>query len=100
MRLWSMVDGKPLTAAFRDGHLSRAHYETNRLTNLSFSRDGKRLVATWSSGTVQVWEAREGKLVSEIAAHRGPVHLSILTADGKRLATVGDGPECADLGCS
>ena len=90
MRMWSLADGRPLTPGFRDGHLTRTYYETNRLMHLSFSRDGSRLAAAWSSGTAQVWDAREGKLVMEIAAHQGPARKCALDGDGKRLATVGE----------
>jgi WD40 repeat protein/serine/threonine protein kinase/tetratricopeptide (TPR) repeat protein len=88
MRLWRLADGKPLTAAFRDGPAGRASKEPDHFTALSFSGDGSRLAAAWSSGAAQVWDVVNGKLLTEFRAHSGPAVRVILSRDGKRLATV------------
>jgi eukaryotic-like serine/threonine-protein kinase len=89
MRLWRLADGEPLTAAFRDGPTGQPSKETDHFANLSFSGDGSRLAAAWSSGRAQVWDVVNGKLLTEFRAHSGPALRAVLSRDGKWLATVG-----------
>ncbi len=83
------VDGKcydPATGQLRltlSGH-------TGDVLSVDFSADGKALVSAGHDQTARVWDAATGRQLA-CFAHPVAVHGAVLSADGKVLATAGDG---------
>jgi WD40 repeat protein len=63
--------------------------ETNRSFPLSFSADGKALVAARDEGTVRVWETGQGKLLCQFKPLSTRVDVIALSASGKLVAVAG-----------
>ncbi|HEY2253372.1 MAG TPA: hypothetical protein VGH74_20000 [Planctomycetaceae bacterium] len=59
------------------------------VTNLRFSRDGKRLVAAREAGSVVVWDCVTGNVLQDFPAHRGVVTAAVLTPEGDQVISAG-----------
>jgi WD40 repeat protein len=55
-----------------------------------FSRDGKFIATASLDHSVGVWDARNGRLVTELKGHQGPVRDALFNVDGKFLLSVSD----------
>jgi len=53
----------------------------------AFSTDGRYLVTGRQNGKVQVWDARDGRLIGELGSHIGPVRGIVFIPDGRFLAS-------------
>jgi WD40 repeat protein len=62
--------------------LLRGHRD--RVTFVTYSRDGKRLASTSADGTVRVWEAATGRCLRTL---RFPTHRILFTGNGRLLLT-------------
>jgi len=68
----------------RKGHLLIAMGgHTKRITGLSFSDDGKRLVSSSDDKTVRVWDMKSGQTVKVLNEHTGPVYAVSISGNGK-----------------
>jgi WD40 repeat protein len=56
---------------------------------IALNREGSRLAAGSSSGTVRLWDARTGEELMRLPGHTTPVKGIAFNPDGTRLATVG-----------
>jgi WD40 repeat protein/serine/threonine protein kinase len=65
----------------------RGHID--RVNEVAFSTDGKRLASTSEDDTVKVWDAQTGQ---ELFSLKGGGRSVAFSPDGKRLASTGDGP--------
>lgn len=73
------------TSPPRDLSQSDHHFD------LSFTPDGRGLVACAGDGTIRLWDTRAGGPVSSWAVQEGVVHRIFLTSDGRRIVTIGVG---------
>jgi WD40 repeat protein len=78
--LWTLPEGRPQGAL--EGHALT-------VSDLAFSRDGRRLVSANWDGTAQVWDLAAGRLRTTLAGHQGSLYALALSRDGRRLATGG-----------
>ncbi len=62
---------------------------TTEVTSLTFTPDGKSVLATSLDGTLRRWGPSDGKEKQRVTAHKGGVYGGALSADGKRFATAG-----------
>ena len=53
----------------------------------SISADGRRVATGSSDGTVKVWDAETGEMLTECIGHTGAVHSVAISADGRRVAS-------------
>lgn len=63
--------------------------EKEAIHGLTFSPDGKHLVAGCSDGEVRVFDAESGKVVTSAKEHKETVFSVAYSPDGKKLLTVG-----------
>lgn len=77
VRLWSR-DGKRL--AELQGH-------TDRINDVSFSRDGAYIASASNDGTARIWEVATGRALSELRGHRGAVESVSFSPDGSQVVT-------------
>lgn len=80
VQLWDVASAKLLTKL--EGH-------TDRITALSFSADGTRLVTASLDKTARLWDVTNRKLEHTFEGHTQEVTAVALRPDGKRLATGG-----------
>src|SRR5262249_19356097 len=66
----------------------RRSHEPNRLWSVAFSRDGKRLAAGASDGTIEVGDSASGEAVATLRGHASEVQGLAFSPDG-RLASAG-----------
>ena len=59
--------------------------DTNDVTGVAFSPDGKLLAAGSKDSPVRVWDAVTGELKRELTGHKGWVGSVVFSADGKTL---------------
>jgi WD40 repeat protein len=59
------------------------------LWQFALTSDGKRAIATSTSGHVNAWDVNSGKRVGRIQAHGGYIFALAMSADGSRFATGG-----------
>jgi hypothetical protein len=98
-------DGAVLAVAFgNDGQVrlveadsgkQRAEFQTprgTRVTDLEFSRDGKRLLTPCADGDTLLWDVTEPKVRAWAALkkHEGPVRFALLSAGDQIVVTGGD----------
>lgn len=60
----------------------------DRVTSISFSPDGKRLVSSSEDGLVRVWDVVEGSLYRNFEGHSQPVTFATFSPDGNSIASV------------
>ena len=65
------------------------HGSSATITSLSFSPDGRRILAASTARTVQVWDVATGTLVHELVGHGNVVYCAKYSPDGKRIASGG-----------
>ena len=63
---------------------------TGPVWSVAFSPDGNSLAMAVNDGSVQLWNARTGALMSTIPAHKGIVWSVAYDRDGSQIATAGD----------
>jgi WD40 repeat protein len=74
----------------RTGEPSAAVAHGDGVTAAVITPDGGSLVTTGRDGIARVWSLEdEGRLVHELAGHRGPISGGAVTADGSLLVTTG-----------
>jgi WD40 repeat protein len=77
-RVWSAVDGSPVTPWLEHrGSVSAA----------AFSADGARVVTASEDDVARIWDARTGGLLPPILEHTGPVSSAVFSPDGTRVVT-------------
>src|SRR5204862_444636 len=76
-RIWSAESGRRL-------HVLR---QGPSLDTVSFSPDGKLLVAGGGDGTARIWGARTGRLVHELRGHSDDVVGAVFSPSGRLVAT-------------
>jgi WD40 repeat protein len=79
-RIWSTINGAPLTPPLR--HDEKVHFA-------EFSRDGRLVVTASSDRTAKIWEASSGTLKRELRGHSSAVVLARFSPDESRIATGG-----------
>jgi WD40 repeat protein len=73
--------------AHNEGSLPVVREDEGKLTSVSFSPDGKRIVTGHDSGIVCTWDASSGKLVGILHGHESRVASVAFSPDGKRIAS-------------
>lgn len=63
--------------------------QTDTVTALTMSRDGKRLISGAKDGTVRLWDTDSGQLLQTLRGHRGAIAAIILSPDQQTLVTGG-----------
>jgi WD40 repeat protein len=63
--------------------------DSNQLSSVTWSPDGKRLATGGSEGSVKIWDASTGQLRSVLPGHRGEVLAVAWSPDGRRIASAG-----------
>jgi WD40 repeat protein/energy-coupling factor transporter ATP-binding protein EcfA2 len=77
VKLWDIATGKEIDTLFFEG----------RVTNLSFSPDGKLLVASGFNNAVKLWDVTTRREISTLTGHRANVNSVNFGPDGKLLAS-------------
>ncbi len=74
------------------GHLFtyEGHPSGKTVWGLAWSPDSTRVASAGEDGTVQVWEAEEGKLLRTYSKHQGKVYAVAWSPDGSKIASGGD----------
>ena len=80
IRIWDVAGGKEMGQC-------RGH--KTKVTSVTWSPDGKRLVSASDDATVTVWEPKSGRMLLTLRAHTGATHGAAFTADGRFLVTTG-----------
>jgi WD40 repeat protein/tRNA A-37 threonylcarbamoyl transferase component Bud32 len=78
VRIWQVADGKELV---------REAGEWKWAGSLSFSPDGRLLLAAVGDDSVRVWEASTGREVAALKGHTQPVRTALFSPDGRRVLT-------------
>jgi WD40 repeat protein/serine/threonine protein kinase len=65
------------------------HGSSATITSLSFSPDGRRILAASTTRTIRVWDAATGTLVHELVGHGNEVLCAKYSPDGRRIASGG-----------
>jgi WD40 repeat protein/tRNA A-37 threonylcarbamoyl transferase component Bud32 len=60
------------------------------IQSIAFSPDGTCMVSGNSVGWIETWDAKTGREPSKLIGHSGPVHHIVLSADARRIASIGD----------
>jgi WD40 repeat protein len=58
--------------------------------SVTFSTNGKRILAGGSNGNIVAWDADSGQLLPVLTGHKGGVRALAFSADGGRLASGSD----------
>ncbi len=66
---------------------------TERINAVAFAPDGKTVATVSADKTLRVWDAKTGKQLASVDAHRGTATGVAFSADGKKLVTGGYGPK-------
>jgi hypothetical protein len=74
------------------GHLFtyEGHPSGKTVWGLAWSPDSTRVASAGEDGTVQVWEAEDGKLLRTYSKHQGKVYAVAWSPDGSKIASGGD----------
>lgn len=93
-------DGQRLFSAGQDGTIQQWDLASYRrlaswrqpdwLTALALAPDGKTLITAGMGGCISVWDLTTDKRQFDLVRHAGAVHDLTLSADGTRLASVGE----------
>ena len=81
VKVWDAVTGAAVLTL-------RGH--TDDVTNVAFSRDGKRLASTSEDRTARLWDLASGKEVAVLRGHTDRIDALAYRTDGSTLATAGD----------
>src|SRR5262249_8134695 len=65
------------------------HGSTDNITDVAFSPDGQRLVASCYDGTIKVWEVATGREAFTCLGHEEDVWNVAFSPDGTRFASAG-----------
>jgi WD40 repeat protein len=65
------------------------HGSSATITSLSFSPDGRRILAGSTARTIRIWDVATGTLVHELVGHGNEVLCATYSPDGKRIASGG-----------
>jgi WD40 repeat protein len=79
-QVWDISSRRPV---------GRPTLHSGRITCVSFSLDGRRLVTASEDGTARVWGAATGEPVTPPLTHRAAVRGAVFSPDGQRVATAG-----------
>jgi WD40 repeat protein/serine/threonine protein kinase len=63
--------------------------DSNQLCSVTWSPDGKRLATGGTEGSVKIWDAADGRLLSVWPGHKGDVLAVAWSPDGRHLASAG-----------
>jgi WD40 repeat protein len=66
-----------------DGELCRLSGHTDRVTSVSISRDGRRVLSGSADGTVRLWDVETGKELARMPGVSGAVTSVALSSDGR-----------------
>ena len=66
--------------------IAKLEGDTNIITHLSFSPNGKRLLSIDADGTMVIWEIPSGKRLANIQTHSGPIEGLVFREDGNLAA--------------
>jgi Tol biopolymer transport system component len=74
------------------GHLFTytGHPANKAVWGLAWSPDSTRVASASEDGTVQVWEAEDGKLIRTYSKHQGTVYAVAWSPDGSKIASGGE----------
>ncbi|MEO6594701.1 MAG: TIR domain-containing protein [Planctomycetota bacterium] len=64
-----------------------SHIRVDRVNSAAYSPDGTRIVTASEDGTVQVWDATDGKPLAQLRGHQGGVTAAAFTPDSKGIVT-------------
>lgn len=78
-RVYSVVDGKPITPPLKHGE---------QVLDVTLSPDGRRVVTAGRDRTARVWDIATGKAVGEPCNHDDEVIAATFSPDGKKVLTV------------
>jgi len=56
---------------------------------VTFSPDGRRILSAGADGTINIWDAINGKELMTLRGHEGAVVAAAFSPDGKRIASIG-----------
>jgi eukaryotic-like serine/threonine-protein kinase len=84
---WTILGQRPSSVAMPRQQLDVG---TGPIWSVVFAPDGKTLAMGMDDGTVRIWDAERGVLLSRLKAQDGPVWKVAFNHDGTRIATVGD----------
>ena len=86
VQVWEALTGRPIVASY-DGHMPKNLTHSNRVDDISWSPDGKRIVSAGAfDNTAKIWEAQTGTTLLSYD-HATPVDRSQWSPDGKYIAT-------------
>ena len=78
--VWDAVTGKNLLTF-------SGHGEGIRSSGIAYSPDGKWIASSGNDASIQVWDAKTGKVVFSLIGHTGPTFGAAFSPDGQFLAT-------------
>jgi WD40 repeat protein len=81
VRVFDLASGRPLTPPMFHG---------GRLTHITFSPDGRRVLTSGQENVVRVWDASTGKPVARLVGHADWVKSGVFSPDGRRVVTAGE----------
>lgn len=83
LKIWEVTGGMHV------GTIAPPNGGAVEFTSVTFSHDGKQLLASLGDGTARIWELSSGKLLRTLTGHQGKVNAACFTDDGKRVVTGG-----------
>ena len=62
--------------------------DENEVWDVTLSPDGRRILSAGADGTINIWDAEEGKKLMTMRGHETAVMAAAFSADGKRIASI------------
>lgn len=87
LRIWTLKSKGDLELEVKLAHSLTGHKDT--VLTLALSADAKLAITGSRDGVVKLWDVSAGKETASAQDHSGPVHMVVLSPDGKTMASGG-----------